>query len=354
MQTTFATVIAIVITLSVKQEQVPPAPAVSTVDLSFARPHSAGTNQDTARNNNLILPAGYNCSATGAIPHYTKTGKGSTTLILIPGLGFDKSIFDDFIKANKKRYRIYCVTIPGYGNTSAPGMPAPGTSFGEQTWNKSAIEGIKKLIVQEQMVNPIIVGHFVQGTQLALKMAIDLPELVGGVIILGGPAKFILISNGKPVEYALASSIAYIDKVTAPTWFKSISKADYDAGNYLPEVYSLNSNVGASLWKLSASVPLPVSVHALCEFLASDITLETPAIKCPVLVLRPSFSDKVLKQPINNYIVPQFITSWDKVKNENPLFEIVDVPNAATALWKDNPEAVNKHIQAFVASVEKK
>jgi pimeloyl-ACP methyl ester carboxylesterase len=320
---------------------------------SVSSAQSNGIISDSAKSNNLILPLEYKCSVMGAIPEYSKAGNGSPSLIVIPGLGFDKSIFGDFIKANQRQYTIYCITIPGYGNTQAPALPPVGTSFGEQSWNKSILEGIKMLISQEKIRKPIIVGHFVQGTQLALRMAIDFPELVSGVIILGGPAKFILISNGKPVEYPLASTVNYIDKITAPNWFKSISKSDYDNGNYLPEIYSLDSGIANSLWKQSASVPLPVAVHSLCEFLASDITLEAEKIKCPVLVLRPAFNDKVLRKTINNYLVPQFINAWDKVKNTNALFQITDIPNASTCLWKDNPKYVNKQINIFIKSIKK-
>jgi pimeloyl-ACP methyl ester carboxylesterase len=326
---------------------------LSFLILFFTHPIIAqlnGGKKDTIKNNNLILPPDYKCSATDAIPQYSKSGRGDQSLIIIPGLGFDKSIFDDFIKSNQKHYTIYCITLPGYGNTRAPALPSAGTSFGEQTWNKSALNGIKNLIAQEQIKRPIVVGHFVQGTQLALRMAIDFPELVSGVIILGGPAKFILINNGKPVEYPLASSITYIDKVTAPNWFGPISKTDFDNGNYLPEVYSMDKRIAKNLWEQAASVPLPVFVHSLCEFFASDVTLEINKIKCPVLVLRPLFNDEILKKPINNYLVPQFINTWDKVKSTNSLFQITDIPNASTSVWKDNPKIVNQRINQFIKS----
>jgi pimeloyl-ACP methyl ester carboxylesterase len=197
------------------------------------------------------------------------------------------------------------------------------------------------------------VGHFTQGTQLALRMAIDFPDVISGVIILGGPAKFILISGGKAVEYPLPNTVSYIDRVTAPNWFKSIGKAEYDDGNYLPEVYSIDSTIANSLWAHCASVPLPVAVHAVCEFFASDVTLETDKIKVPVLVLRATFNDQILSKPVNNYLMPQFITAWDKVKNANSRFQLIDIPNASTFVWKDNAKMVNKQIKRFSNSILK-
>jgi pimeloyl-ACP methyl ester carboxylesterase len=302
---------------------------------------------DTALNN-LVLPPRYKTSLQDAIPHYTKTGKGKQILILIPGLGFDETVFSDFSKANKNKYTLYCITIPGYGKTKAPPTPPKGTSFGEQSWNKSLLNGLCKLIDKKKLNKPIIVGHFVQGTQLALRMAVDHPGKVGGVIILGGAAKFILISQGKPIEYPLQSTIKYIDTNTAPNWFGTISKKDFDDGNYLPEIYSIDTSISTRLWQQTASVPLPVMVRYLCEFLASDITLEVDKIKCPVLVLRAMFNNKVLQNATNNYVQPQFIDSWTKAATRSSLIKIIDINDAASCVWKDKPDEVTEAIEQFI------
>jgi len=302
-------------------------------------------------NNNLVHQEDYKLSKAGDIPYFTKKGKGSQTIILIPGCGFDASVFNDFMEANKKHYQMYAITIPGYGNTMAQAMPPAGTSYGKQSWNSAVVEGLIKLIKKENLNRPIIAGHFVQGTQLALRMAIDHPEHVGGVIILGGPAKFIAIVNGKPQEFPLNNSISYVDNYTAPKWFKTITKEAFDQGNYLPIVYSMDSTIGTQLWTQSASIPLPVMIQYLCEFFASDIKLELQKIKCPVLVLRAGFNDKVLNDPINNYLKPQFIDSWNDTPSKNSLIRIIDVPNAASFVWKDNPDKVFTDLLRFLKEI---
>jgi len=301
--------------------------------------------------NNLVHQKDYKPSEVGDIPYFIKKGKGSETVILIPGCGFDASVFNDFMEANKERLRMYAITIPGYGNTMAPRIPPEGTGYGMQSWNSAVIEGLIKLIKKENLNKPIIAGHFVQGTQMALRMAIDYPDLVGGVIILGGPAKFIPIINGKPQEFPLKNSISYVDNYTAPKWFKTITKEAFDQGNYLPIVYSLDSTIGTKLWNQSASIPLPVMIQYLCEFFASDLKLELHKIKCPVLVLRAGFNDKVLNDPINNYLKPQFIDSWNETASKNSLIRIIDVPNAASFVWKDNPDKVYAEIARFIKEI---
>jgi pimeloyl-ACP methyl ester carboxylesterase len=295
-----------------------------------------------------VLSPGYETSTYGSIPQFIKSGSGRKTLILIPGMGFDASVFNDFMLANGSRYLIYAITIPGYGKTMAPPMPLTDTSYGDQNWNKGVIAVILKLIDQEKINDPVIVGHFVQGSQLALQMAISYPDKIAGVVILGGPAKFIFIDKGVPKNYPLKNTIAYIDKITAPTWFKTISQENFNAGNYLPEIYSLDSMKGKELWKSPAVTDLPVIIRYLCEFFASDVTLELQKIKCPVLVLRAGFNDHVLQNSINNYVKPQFIDSWTEASTSNPLITIKLVPNAGSFVWKDQPSMVYDEINHFL------
>lgn len=301
--------------------------------------------------NNLIHLPGYKTSEYGAIPHYIKAGHGRQALILIPGLGFDAAVFNDFMEANKKNYIMYAITIPGYGKTMAPPMPDTGTSYGEQSWNRGTIAGIAKLIEKEKIHKPIVVGHFTQGTQLAFRMAIDHPDKVSGVIILGGPAKFVVIAQGAVKDFPLKTMVDFVNRYTAPTWFKSISKKTYDNGNYQPVVYSLDSVKGTELWKQSAAVPLPVMVRYSCEFFASDIKIELGKIRCPVLVLRALFNSQATEAPATNYLRPQFIDIWNDVSTINPLIIVKDIEGAASFVWKDKPGEVNKAIKDFTGRI---
>ena len=303
--------------------------------------------------NNLIHKTGYLTCELGSIPEFVKYGKGKHTLLLIPGLGFNATVFDDFIKINNNNFKMYAITIPGYGNTKAPPMPDAGTSYGEQSWNKGVCDGIARLIEKEKIKKLIVVGHFVQGTQLALQIAINQPNIIEGVIILGGPAKYITIINGEPKEFPLKGTISYVDKITAPTWFQSIKKEDFDEGNYSAEIYSLQDEVGHELWKQSAAVSLPVMIRYLCEFFSADVRLDLNKVKCPVLVLRAMFNEKVLQDPINNYVKPQFIDSWEGTSSINSLIEVRDIHNAASFVWKDQPDEVYSAIKTFLSDKKK-
>ncbi len=298
--------------------------------------------------NNLVLPAGYTTSGYGAMPAYIKAGQGSQTLVLIPGLGFDASVFSDFMEANKKNYTMYAITIAGYGNSKAAPMPPPGTSYGEQTWNKGVMEGLVKLIDKEQLMQPVIVGHFVQGIQIAIRFAAEHPDKTGGLILMGGPVKFIAAMNGKIYDEPLAKLVQYTDKYTAPVWFKTMKKEFFDANNFRPEIYSLDSTKGVSLWKKSAGVDLSVAIRYSCEYFASDAREELVKLKCRVLVLRALFNDKIVQAPVNNYLRPQFIDAWNDAPERNNMVHIKDIKDAACFIWKDNPAETYRMIREFL------
>ena len=137
--------------------------------------------QDTTLNN-LVDPPGYVTAQPGTLGNVLEIGDGPQHMILIPGLGFGGEVFRSFMESNSSRYHMYAVTLPGCGGT--PELPAPpeGTSFGEQTWANSALSAIEKLIETEQLQNTVIVGHWLTGTQIALRLAMKHPSHITAVI----------------------------------------------------------------------------------------------------------------------------------------------------------------------------
>lgn len=313
----------------------------------------AGPARNDSLVDNLVHTEGYRPAAIGAIPRSTKAGTGGPALILIPGIGFDGPVFADFMERNADAYTMYAITLPGFGGTSAPAMPPAGTSYGERTWIGSAVQGIVALIEQERLDHPVLVGHFVLGTQVAISLAATHPDKIGGLVLLGGVPKFIPMEKGQPKDYPLPDLVRMTDAYAAPIMFKHIGRSEWNDGNYLPEVYSLDTLTGRRLWEVSAENPLPVMIRYLCEYIASDASMELAKVRCPVLVLRPSFNSAVLKNITNDYVAPQFRDGWDRVVAERPSILVKDIPDAASFVWKDAPGEVDKHVGAFVGTLQR-
>lgn len=299
--------------------------------------------------NNLIHPPDYRTSKPGELGRVKKVGNGPKEMILIPGFGFPGEIFDEFMNANKARYTMYAITLPGYGGTQAPPMPEAGTSYNEQTWTKAAEEAIAKLIVEKKIRKPVVVGHFLQGTQIALRLAIDHPDKISSVIIISGEAVRGFPSRNDPSKLAfppLDQRINFIDKIMVPNWFKTVTKKTWDDNMFLSDDYTKDPVRGQQLWKLAAEVPVPVMARFLCEHIASDVSLEYSKIQLPVLIFMPGFPQEVIAD--QKRYARYLYSSWESAKGTNKHFEFETIEDSRIFIMIDQPARLNQAIEKFV------
>lgn len=305
------------------------------------------TNDGSNAIDNLVHRKGYKSGSYNAIPEYKKIGNGKISMVVIPGWGFDATVFYDFANAHKAKCTLYIVTIPGFGDTKAPPMPNEGASYGEYTWTKSAVEGIVSLIASKKLDKPIVVGHFITGTQVAIQLALEYPDKVGKLIIAGGDARFVLMWSGKAVEYSLKSRIAYADKELAE-FYKKVSRDTWRENNIAPQVYRVKDEQDAMrLWKMNDAVSLPVMIRYLIEYQVMDQLMSIEELKCPMLVLRPELF-KNSSDPAYILIKQRFYDAWDSMNKINDKVIIKDIPDSGIFVWKDQPKVVASLITDFI------
>jgi pimeloyl-ACP methyl ester carboxylesterase len=284
--------------------------------------------------NNLVHPKGYVTSDWNKLGRVKIEGKGKTPMILIPSLGFSaEATYGEFMELNKAKYKMYAVTPAGYGGTPAPPMPKIGTSYGEAVWTNNTQKAILDLVNERQLQKPILVGHFINGTQVALKLAIDYPDKFGGVIII----------SGEPFRNGMSK--AMIDKVMAPRWFKKVTPETWEKGNFDPSIYSIDNQVASMFGKIANNPELPTIIQYLCEFLATNVTSEMGDLKIPVLILEPEFTDKANEIPYAKYL----LNSWSELKSKfGNNIEFITVKNTHVFIMHDNLKDLNKYIRKFL------
>jgi pimeloyl-ACP methyl ester carboxylesterase len=312
----------------------------------------SGAFQQDSTLNNLEHPVGYQTSAPGSIPQIVRRGAGPIDVLLIPGWGFGAEVFADFMRANESRYRMVAVTLPGFGGTAAPPMPPAGASYGDATWTRAAEDAIARLIKSEGLRKPIVLGHFIVGTQIAIRMAVDHPDLIGGLVIVSGePMRYVPSrrdSTGK-TPMSREERVEGMDHYVGPRWFKTVTKATFDANNYAPPQYSRDSARAVALWRKSSSVPLPVMIRYLCEYMAMDLTDEFGRVSVPMRVLIPGFASEIFADPKQSYVKQLFVDSWENVRRKNPSIVLRTVPNSGVFITEDQPEAVRDAIAEVAA-----
>ena len=208
--------------------------------LSLAAPVQAQQKrmEQDPKLNNLAHSTGYKPCALGELGRVTSVGNGSRDMILIAGAGFGGDIFDGFMERHKNKYTMYAVTLPGFGRTAAPPMPNEGVSYGDQTWMRGAQQGIERLIAEKKMKRPIVVGHWLNATQIALNLALDNPDKIAAVVIISGIAKDNTVDMQLGRTVTPEERTKRIDSSMAPRWFKTVTRGTWDDNNFYPHDYA--------------------------------------------------------------------------------------------------------------------
>ena len=319
--------------------------------------------------NNLVHPAGYLTCKPGELGAVRKAGAGKQAMILIAGLGFGGSVFDAFVDRHKDKYTMYEVTPAGFDGTSAPPMPDTSIKYAALPWTNGIVSGVLDLIEREKLDKPMILAHFVTGTQVALNLALNYPDKIGRVIIIGGSPYRFYPSQKKDgtwsdweneKQYTPEQRGRVAETFWAPKWFKTVTKKTWDSNMWTAGDYCMDSSAGKALFGASAAVPLQVMIRYLIEWMAYDVAGKYKTLKVPTLVLVPDFNgillatDSLTKQPIVNpskvYLKYFHQQPWIEAKkvSGNPMLAVVAIPNSRLFTWYDNPGATDRAIMNFL------
>lgn len=313
-------------------------PLLASVSVAQAR-----TKRQDSTLNNLAHEPAYETAPLGTIGRVEVRGSGSSDVLLIPGWGFGAEVFEQFMQANSAGYRMVAVSLPGFGGTSAPPMPPPGTSYGDATWMRAATEALVNVIRTHQLRKPVVIGHFLVGSQIAVHLAAKHPDLVGGLIIVGGePMRG--VAPGRP-PISRAARAAFVDTALAPKWFKTVTRETFDANNYKAFWYATDSTRAAFLWKQSAAVPLAVMIRYLCEYTAMDTMDDFARLAVNTRILIPGFPSEFRADSSRKSAMNLFVDAWDLLRGTNPFISIDIVPDARTFITDDQPDAIVRAIR---------
>jgi len=218
---------------------------------------------------------------TTPLAHVETVGGGETHLILIPGWMCDWTVWDEFMRRNEASYTMHAVTLPGFVG-EAPPAPDDAQRFAETPWLNNAVAAVAQLIEDEDIGSPIIVGHSLGG-QIAMRLAIDRPELVGKVVTVDGmPAVPLKYETG--IEKG-ADRASLVEDAYEP-WLRAMSTEDWTI-QFESAVENLVDSTmhRAQLRRMFSATDREPSVRYLVEALKTDITPEVAQIQAPLLAI---------------------------------------------------------------------
>lgn len=308
-----------------------------------------GPPQDPSLDN-LVHEAGYKTAEPGVLGAVVERGKGPIDMVLISGFGVGASAFEGFMQRNAKRYHMLAITLPGFEGTAAPPMPPAGTSYGAQTWTRAAAEAVVRLIKERKLRRPVLVGHFVNGTQVAAYVAVDDAVHARGLVLLAGSPRYepVEVTPYWPQGLPLEKKIAMVDNGLAPKWFKSVTRTTWVANNFLATDYSVDEARGKPFADRANAPPLPVLIRYLCEFHASDVVPILARSSLPVLLIQPQFTEALRSDAKRSYLVSYFKQPWQGVFDNRAKSCVSYLNDAGILVMEDKPGEVDRLIAEFL------
>jgi pimeloyl-ACP methyl ester carboxylesterase len=135
--------------------------------------------EETSRAEHEFPPTGKSITVRGVRLHFIDTGGADPVLVLLHGNGAmiaDMEI-SGLVNEAAKRYRVIVFDRPGYGYSERPRDRAWGP--------KEQADLFLDAFAQLGFVRPLVFGHS-WGTQVALSLALDHPDSVGGLVLASG------------------------------------------------------------------------------------------------------------------------------------------------------------------------
>ncbi|MGZ8290600.1 MAG: alpha/beta fold hydrolase [Telluria sp.] len=257
-------------------------------------------------------------------------GKQGRPLILIPGLGSGAWAWRDTVREYSGNYTVYVLTLPGFD-----GRPAvAGAGFA------AARDAVQQLITTRKLDKPVLIGHSMGGA-LALAVAAQLPDQVGGVIAVDGlpvmPGTEAMTSEQRPM---MAQRVQAQFTGLTPVTFAAQQQM------YMRNIGVLDTAMADELAVLAArSDPAAVSAY-MGEVLSLDLRPSLPAIKAPVLVLAPwnAADARGLSAPAKAAYYKSLMAGTARV-------EVVPVEGARHFVMFDQPRQVSDNIGRFLKSL---
>jgi pimeloyl-ACP methyl ester carboxylesterase len=229
-------------------------------------------------------------------------------------------------------------------------MPPAGTSYGDQTWTRAAADAVVRLIRERRLERPVLVGHFVNGSQVTMRVAVEHPELVRSLVLLAGTPRYEPVKDQRfwPRNLTLEQKVKAVDQFMAPRWFKTVTRETWNKNNWKATDLSVDSTRGSVFRDRTNAAPLPVLIRYLCEFHASDLWPDLDRLQRPLLVIQPHFTAAVRADTTRQYLDSYLEEPWRGRLDGRPHTESVVVDSAGIMVMDDQPALVDRQIAEFV------
>jgi pimeloyl-ACP methyl ester carboxylesterase len=256
-------------------------------------------------------------------------GSKGSPLVLVPGLATGGWVWEDTVRRLKDSHVLYVVTLPGFDGRPA----ATGNNL------QAASTALRELLATRKLAKPVIVGHSM-GAIMALALAEQYPDMVGGVIAIDGLPVFPGTENMPADQRAqMAEGIkARSAGITAPMFAAQQQQ-------YMRTIGVTDIARAEEMAKLTAKSDPAATMDYMASILALDLRPGLAGIKAPVLVLAPYFDADASMAGMS---LADKVAYYKSLMAGTPKVEVVGVPGARHFAMIDQPELVATAIRNYL------
>ena len=256
----------------------------------------------------------------GIFINYELAGKGKC-LALIHGLGGSLNTWHQQVAAFSERYQVLTWDVRGFGGSDRPRGEYSATLFA------SDLAGLlRKLSVERAYV----LGHSMGGV-IALRFALDHPELTAGLIVSASSSEV----NPKAIEYW--------DDLAATVEKKGMEAVPFDPARVFSKEFGARNPDLVAAFARTRPVNDPNAYARAARAMARyNYTPELGKITCPTLVI---VGDQDMVTPPGGSVI---------MSRRIPGSKLIIFKGLGHVSYVENPEVYNSAVLGFLAEAEKK
>jgi len=270
-----------------------------------------------------IVIAAFKFTVYGQSSNYpfevTISGKGSQSIIFIPGFACSGKVWDETKILYENNYTCYILTMSGFAGVPPQSKP----TF--TSWEKA----IATYMQQNKIVQPIIVGHSMGGG-LAMALAADYPDLISKIVVVDAlPCLPAFINSSFQVKENNDCS-AMVSQITSATHEQFYQMQKQTIPRLLADTSKQELVVE---WSVKSDRTTFAEMY--CDFSNTDLRMKISAVTCPVLIL--------LESQFANF-KPAINEQFKNLKTANLQY----ATKGLHFIMYDDKEWYNKHLDSFI------
>jgi pimeloyl-ACP methyl ester carboxylesterase len=216
--------------------------------------------------------------------------------------------------------------------------------FGNTPWWSNSEQAILNLIRSEKLQKPILIG-LQSGAYLAMKTALDHPDLIRGAVVLNGliygPLPGQQTNPSKAERVKTVNQWLPVELFPMPTKEQYVTYLNQGAGwickdpQRQKEIVEIIGNSNSHIWW-----------NYYAELMTTDLSDQMKSSKIPTLVL-PSIHDK---ESPGNSSSQMTVDQWKDFAKANPSapIQITLIEDSRSYATEDQPEKVDRAIASWL------